>query len=89
MSKRRNAQQTKSDQASLVANDVGTQAPEESVGDQFQVSPATDLQYQIETAYTEPSHKDAKWSPRQSMAFVILVCGIFWMAVIWALSAFI
>lgn len=41
-------------------------------------SPATDLQYQIETAYDASKAEDEKWSPRQTFIFLLLVCGGFW-----------
>lgn len=41
-------------------------------------SPATDLQYQIETAFDEGHSDDSKWSTRKTFLFLILVCGTFW-----------
>lgn len=90
MSGRRNTQpknRTPASFDSLGNSDSGAAVSGDSKEDEFHVSPAMDLQYQIETAYSEPSHKDSKWSPRQTMAFVIIVCGAFWFSVIWAVNS--
>ena len=44
-------------------------------------SPATGLRYQIETAFSDPTADDTKWSARKTPIFLILVCGGFWFAI--------
>ncbi|WP_107711740.1 hypothetical protein [Oceanicaulis sp.] len=44
-------------------------------------SPAHALQERLETAFAEPVIEN-RWSPRQTLAFLIFTCGAFWGAMV-------
>ena len=44
-------------------------------------SPAHALQERLESAFAEPVVEN-RWSPRQTLAFLVFSCGVFWGAMI-------
>ena len=42
------------------------------------VSPVSELQRRVQSAYSQP---ETRWSARKTLAFIVAVCGSFWIAV--------
>jgi hypothetical protein len=66
------ARQPKAPKRALVPVDLEAVWPEADAG------PANHLQLRLSKAYAEPR---PRWSARRTLAFVVLTCGGFWLAV--------